>query len=95
MEGDPELRWDLLLCRIVLTWGQVGGQRAGNRVLGTVLAENGLEIGPSLSTSAGSSVLQSSSCAIETALQNMAGLNSLRPVENRNWIDLTAAGFGG
>ncbi len=95
VEGDLDLRGDFLFHGIILTRGQVGVQGAGNRVLGTVLAENGLEIDPDLSTFVGASVVQYSSCAIDTALQNLSGLNSLRPVRNRGWVDLTGAGFEG
>lgn len=94
VEGDLDLRGDFLFHGIIMTKGQLGVQGAGNRVIGTALAANGLEIDPDLSTFVGASVVQYSSCAIQTALVNLAGLNVLRPVANRSWIDLTAAGFG-
>jgi hypothetical protein len=93
VEGDLDLRGDFLFHGIVMVKGKVGVQGAGNRVFGSVLAANGLEIDPTLSTFVGASVVQYSSCAISNVLNNLSGLTALRPVGNRSWVDLTAAGF--
>ncbi|CAN5796841.1 hypothetical protein BH23GEM11_BH23GEM11_16380 [soil metagenome] len=93
IEGDLDLRGDFLFQGIVMVRGQVGVQGAGNRVFGSMLAANGLEIDPDLSTFVGASVVQYSSCAISNVINNLSGLNVLRPVQNRSWVDLTAVGF--
>jgi hypothetical protein len=93
IEGDLDMRGDFLFQGIVMVKGQVGVQGAGNRVFGSVLAANGLEIDPDLSTFVGASVVQYSSCAISNVVNNLSGLNALRPVQNRSWVDLTAVGF--
>ncbi|TVP42056.1 MAG: hypothetical protein EA350_17755 [Gemmatimonadales bacterium] len=93
IEGDLDLRGDFLFQGIVMVRGQVGVQGAGNRVFGSMLAANGLEIDPDLSTFVGASVVQYSSCAISNVINNLSGLTALRPVQNRAWVDLTATGF--
>jgi hypothetical protein len=93
IEGDLDLRGDFLFQGIVMVRGQVGVQGAGNRVYGSLLAANGLEIDPDLSTFVGASVVQYSSCAISNVINNLSGLNALRPIQNRSWVDLTAVGF--
>jgi hypothetical protein len=93
VEGDLDLRGNFLFQGIVMVKGQVGVQGAGNRVFGSVLAANGLEIDPDLSTFVGASVVQYSSCAISNVINNLSGLTALRPVQNRAWVDLTAVGF--
>jgi hypothetical protein len=93
VDGNLDMRGNFLFQGVVLVKGQVEVQGAGNRVFGAVVADNGLEIDPDLSTFVGASVVQYSSCAIANTLTNLSSLTALRPVDNRSWVDLTLTGF--
>jgi hypothetical protein len=68
---------------------ETGG--SGNRVYGSVMAENADLEEQDLT---GGSMVQYSSCALNRAINENPDLNWVRPVERRGWVDLSSV-YGG
>lgn len=93
VEGDLDLRGDFLFTGIIIAQGALevqGGGVNGPRISGAAMASNA-EL--DLQSYVGSSIIRFSGCAIRRTLENINGLAWLRPLPERSWVDLTAAGF--
>ena len=88
VEGDLDLRGNFEFFGIVIVQGAIATQGNGNRIVGAVMASNGLSIDQPLT---GGSQIQFSHCAVQRAILNNANLSRARPVAERSWIDLTSA----
>lgn len=87
VEGDLDLRGNFMFNGIVIVQGQFQTQGSGNRVNGGVLASNA-DFDDQLLV--GGSVVQYSRCASTRAVLNASGLNIVRPLQRRSWVDLSA-----
>lgn len=87
VDGDLDLRGDFLFYGIIIVQGNFETQGNGNRIVGAVLASNGLLDDQSIT---GGSEVSYSRCAVKRAILNNASLSRARPIEERSWVDLTA-----
>jgi hypothetical protein len=91
VDGDVDLRGDFNYFGVIIAQGQLETQGGNNpRIVGGAIARNA---DLDLSAYVGSSVIQYSSCAVNEAIQNAQGLNWVLPLQRRNWVDLSGAGF--
>jgi Tfp pilus assembly protein PilX len=94
VEGDLDIRGAFEFFGLVMVKGQFESQGSGagntQRIRGAVLAGNA-ELDQSVLT--GGATVQYSSCAVTRAMENAAGLTTIRPLRERGWTDLTMAGF--
>ena len=87
VEGDLDLRGNFLFYGIIIVQGNFETQGSGNRIVGAVLASNGLLDDQSIT---GGSEVTYSKCAIQRAILNNASLSRARPLAERSWVDMTA-----
>lgn len=87
VDGDLDLRGNFLFYGIIIVQGNFETQGNGNRIIGAVLASNGLLDDQSIT---GGSEVSYSRCAVRRAILNNASLSRARPLAQRGWIDLTA-----
>ena len=87
VEGDLDLRGNFLFYGIIIVQGNFETQGSGNRIIGAVMASNGLLDEQSIT---GGSEITYSRCAITRAILNNASLSRARPLEQRGWVDLTS-----
>jgi hypothetical protein len=87
VDGDLELRGDFLFYGIIIVQGNFETQGNGNRIMGAVMASNGL-LDDQFVT--GGSEITYSRCAVKRAILNNASLSRARPLAQRGWVDLTA-----
>ncbi len=87
VDGDLDLRGNFLFYGIIIVQGNFETQGNGNRIVGAVLASNGLLDDQSIT---GGSEVRYSRCAITRAILNNASLSRARPLAQRSWVDLTA-----
>ncbi len=87
IEGDLDLRGNFLFYGIIIVQGNFETQGNGNRIVGAVMASNGLLDDQSIT---GGSHVTYSRCAITRAILNNSALSRARPVAQRSWVDLTA-----
>jgi hypothetical protein len=86
VDGNLDLRGDFVFYGIIIVQGSFETQGGGNRVMGGVMAANADIDNQQYS---GSSVIQSSSCAVERAILN-APITRPRPLGRRSWVDVSA-----
>lgn len=87
IEGDLELRGNFTFMGIIILQGSLDTQGSGNRIIGAVMASNAYVD----QTLAGTSIIQSSQCAVKRAILNNASLSRARQLAPRGWVDLSAA----
>lgn len=87
VEGNLDLRGGFLFYGIIIVQGNFETQGNGNRIIGAVMAGNGLLDDQSIT---GGSEVTYSKCAVQRAVLNNANLSRARPIEQRSWVDLTA-----
>jgi len=87
IDGNLELRGNFTFMGIIVLQGELATQGSGNRIIGAVMASNATFDQQSVT---GSSVIQSSQCAVKRAILNNASLSRARPLAERSWVDLTA-----
>ena len=87
VEGDLDLRGGFLFYGIIIVQGNFETQGNGNRIIGAVMAGNGLLDDQSIT---GGSEVTYSKCAIQRAILNNASLSRARPIAQRSWLDLSA-----
>lgn len=86
VDGSLDLRGNFVYYGIIIVQGAFETQGGGNRILGGVMAANAEIDNQQYS---GSSVIQSSTCAVERAILN-APVTRPRPLDRRSWIDISA-----
>lgn len=87
VEGDLDLRGGFLFYGIIIVQGNFETQGNGNRIIGAVMASNGLLDDQSIT---GGSEITYSKCTIQRAILNNSSLSRARPLELRSWVDLSA-----
>lgn len=87
VDGDLSLRGGFLFYGIIIVQGNFETSGNGNRIIGAVMAGNGLLDDQSIT---GGSEVTYSRCTIQRSILNNASLSRARPVERRSWVDLTA-----
>ena len=87
VDGNLELRGSFLFYGIIIVQGNFETQGNGNRIIGAVMASNGLLDDQSIT---GGSEVTYSRCAVQRSILNNASLSRARPVAQRSWVDLTA-----
>jgi hypothetical protein len=88
VEGDLEFTGGFTFYGIVISQGTFSTGSGNNRVVGAVMASNSADLTQSFS---GTGVIQYSRCAITRSVLNNASLSRARPLDERSWVDLTAA----
>ena len=87
VDGTLDLRGGFLFYGIIIVQGDFETQGSGNRIIGAVMASNGLLDEQSIT---GGSEITYSKCTVQRAILNNASLSRARPLEQRSWVDLTA-----
>ena len=87
VDGNLDLRGSFLFYGIIIVQGNFETQGNGNRIIGAVMASNGLLDDQSIT---GGSEVTYSRCAVQRSILNNASLSRARPVAQRSWVDLTA-----
>ena len=87
VDGDLDLRGGFLFYGIVIVQGNFETQGNGNRIIGAVMASNGLLDDQGIT---GGSEVTYSKCTVMRAILNNASLSRSRPLAARSWVDLTA-----
>lgn len=87
VDGTLDLRGNFLFYGIIIVQGDFETQGNGNRIIGAVMASNGLLDDQSIT---GGSQITYSRCTIQRAILNNASLSRARPLQQRSWVDLTA-----
>jgi hypothetical protein len=88
VEGDLEFMGGFTFFGIVISQGTFSTGSGNNRVIGAVMASNAADLTQSFS---GTGTIQYSRCAVTRSVLNNASLSRARPLDNRSWVDLTAA----
>ncbi len=90
VNGDLQMTGNFEYDGIVIVKGSISSTGNGNHIDGVVLVNNGaVDLGSDASFTAGSSVLQYSSCSAQNARY---GHVRMQPIATRSWFDLSAAG---
>jgi len=97
VDGDLEVRGGFEFRGLVLVRGQFSAVGSGvniPRIVGSVIAFGGAEVGESDDTSyiMGAATVQYSSCAVLRTLENIRELSWLEPLRERGWTDLSTSG---
>ena len=87
VDGTLDLRGNFLFYGIIIVQGDFETQGNGNRIIGGVMASNGLLSDQSIT---GGSEITYSKCTGQRAILNNASLSRARPLVQRSWVDLTA-----
>ncbi len=87
VDGTLDLRGNFLFYGIIIVQGDFETQGNGNRIIGAVLASNGLLDDQSIT---GGSEITYSRCTVQRAILNNASLSRARPLMQRSWVDMTA-----
>lgn len=87
VDGTLDLRGGFLFYGIIIVQGDFQTQGNGNRIIGAVLASNGLLDDQGIT---GGSEVTYSRCSITRSILNNASLSRARPLAERSWVDLTA-----
>jgi hypothetical protein len=87
VDGSLDLRGGFLFYGIIIVQGDFETQGSGNRIIGAVMASNGLLDEQSIT---GGSEITYSKCTVQRAILNNASLSRARPLAERSWVDLTA-----
>lgn len=85
--NDLDLRGNFLFYGLIIVQGNFETQGNGNRIIGAVMASNGLLDDQSIT---GGSEVTYSRCTVQRAILNNASLSRARPLSQRSWVDLTA-----
>ncbi|HSH75288.1 MAG TPA: hypothetical protein VLA09_06380, partial [Longimicrobiales bacterium] len=88
VEGDLSIRGGYTFFGIIITQGRFSTGVGLNRVVGSVMASNAADLNETVS---GTSSISYSRCAITRAVLNNSALSRARPLEQRSWVDLSAA----
>jgi hypothetical protein len=88
VEGNLDLRGGFLFYGIIIVQGNFETQGNGNRIIGAVMASNGLLDDQSIT---GGSEVSYSKCTVMRAILNNASLSRVRPIDERSWVDLSSA----
>ena len=88
VEGDLSLRGGYTFFGIIITQGTFSTGVGNNRVIGSVMASNAADLNE---TVAGNSEIVYSRCAVTRSILNNASLSRARPLDERSWVDRTAA----
>lgn len=88
VDGTLDLRGDFVFYGIIILQGDFETQGNGNRIVGAVMASNSLLDNQSIT---GGSEVRYSRCAVQRAILNNASLSRARPLDQRSWVDLSAA----
>jgi len=88
VEGNLRIRVGFTFYGIIITQGTFTTGVGNNLVVGAVLASNAADLNETVS---GSSRIQYSRCAVTRAVLNNAAISRARPLEERSWVDLSAA----
>lgn len=92
VNGDLSIGGGFEFYGIVIVRGTFNNAGSGNaQIHGSLMTKNNANIEDS-SEFRGNPTLQYSNCSIRRSIDNNAALNRLYPVEQRSWVDLTAAG---
>lgn len=87
VDGTLDLRGGFLFYGIIIVQGDFETQGTGNRIIGAVMASNGLLDEQSIT---GGSEISYSKCTVMRAILNNSSLSRARPLDQRSWVDLTA-----
>lgn len=87
VDGTLDLRGGFLFYGIIIVQGDFETQGNGNRIIGAVMASNGLLDDQSIT---GGSEISYSKCTVMRAILNNSSLSRARPLDQRSWVDLTA-----
>lgn len=87
VDGTLDLRGNFLFYGIIIVQGDFETQGNGNRIIGAVMASNGLLDDQSIT---GGSEITYSRCTVQRAILNNASLSRARPLLQRSWVDMTA-----
>jgi hypothetical protein len=87
VDGDLTIKGGFEFYGVVIVQGKLITEGNGNKIFGAVMASNAALDVDDL---AGSSTIQTSSCAVERAILNNAGFAMPHVLEERHWIDLSA-----
>jgi hypothetical protein len=87
VDGTLDLRGNFLFYGIIIVQGNFETQGNGNRIIGAVMASNGLLDDQSVT---GGSQITYSQCTIQRAILNNSSLSRARPLMQRSWVDLSA-----
>lgn len=88
VEGNLEMRGGFRFYGIVIVQGSFVTGNGGAEIFGAVLASNSADL---TQTFSGTGAVHYSRCAVTRAVLNNASLSRARPLEERSWVDLTAA----
>jgi hypothetical protein len=88
VEGNLNIRGGYTFFGIIITQGTFSTGLGTNRVVGSVMASNAADLNESVG---GDSEIIYSRCSITRSILNNASLSRARPLDERSWVDLTAA----
>jgi hypothetical protein len=88
VDGNLQLAGGFTFMGIIIVQGTFTTGAGTNRVYGSVMASNAADVNQTLS---GTGELHYSRCAITRAILNNAALSRARPIDERSWVDLSAA----
>ena len=88
VEGNLSIRGGYTFFGIIITQGSFTTGAGVNRVVGSVMASNAANINEQF---LGTSSIEYSRCAITRSILNNASLSRARPLDERSWVDLSAA----
>ena len=87
VDGKLDLRGNFLFYGLIIVQGDVSAQGAGNRVVGAVMASNGVAVDQTIT---GAAEIKYSRCAVHRAVLGNPSLSRVRPLRQRSWMDLTS-----
>ena len=87
VDGTLDLRGGFVFYGIIIVQGDFETQGTGNRIIGAVMASNGLLDDQVFG---GGSEVSYSKCTVMRAILNNSSLSRARPLDVRSWVDLTA-----
>ena len=92
VDGDLELTGGMHFYGITIVKGRLNTKGTGGHLNGVTLVMSGGELAPDQTVVLGHAQVTFSSCAIERAIANNPLTSRLRPIAQRSWMDITAAG---
>src|SRR5690606_16394634 len=92
VEGDLELTGGMNFYGITIVKGRLNTKGNGGHLNGVTLVFSGGELAADETIVLGHAQVNFSSCAIERAIKNNPLTSRLKPIAQRSWMDITAAG---
>src|SRR5690606_4284715 len=92
VEGDLELTGGMNFYGITIIKGRLNTKGNGGHLNGVTLVFSGGELAADDTIVLGHAQVNFSSCAIERAIKNNPLTSRLKPIAQRSWMDITAAG---